>query len=115
MKRILMIGLMTMLALAGCSTAQQQTAQQNAAKVQQIVADGCLILQPTLNIVQGFDPVIVPFVVANGAFCAAVSTVNVASIQTMVGTSIPQAIQLVQNSALIPADKKPVIVGAMTA
>ena len=103
------------LLLGACSTAQQQTAQQDAAKVQQIIANGCMIVQPTLASVQLIDPALAPFVVANGAFCAAANAVNVTSISTMVGTSIPQAEALVNASVLIPADKKPIIIGAMTA
>lgn len=103
------------LLLGACSTAQQQTAQQDAAKAQQIVANGCLIVQPTLTSVQLIDPAIAPFVVANGAFCAAVSAVNVASLSAMVNTSIPQAESLVQSSTLIPAAQKPTIIGALTA
>jgi len=113
MKRILILGLA--LALGACSTAQQQTAQQDAAKAQQIIANGCLIVQPTLESVQVIDPALTPFVVANGAFCDAVSNVNVTSLSTMVGTSIPQAEKLVQSSALIPADQKPIIIGSLTA
>lgn len=103
------------LLLGACSTAQQQTAQADAAKAQQVIANGCLIVQPTLMSVQTLDPALAPFAVANGAFCAAVSAVNVASIQTMVQTSIPQAMQLVQSSTLVPGEQKPIIVGALTA
>jgi len=113
MKRIILSAVA--LVLGACSTAQQQTAQQDAAKAQQIVANGCLIVQPTLQSVQVIDPALAPFVVANGAFCAAVSAVNVSSINTMVGTSIPQAEALVNSSTLIPAAQKPIIIGALTA
>ena len=109
----LFIGLAVL--LGACTTAQQQTAQQDAAKAKQIISNGCLIVQPTLTSVQVLDPALAPFVVANGAFCAAVNAVNVTSISTMVGTSIPQAEALVNASVLIPADKKPLIIGALTA
>lgn len=112
MKKIL---LCVALLLGACSTAQQQTAQQDATKVQQIVSNGCLIVQPTLTSVQVIDPALAPFVVANGAFCAAVTAVNVTSIQQMVNTSIPQAISLVQSSTLIPTAQKPTVIGALTA
>lgn len=112
MKKIL---LCVALLLGACTTAQQQTAQADAAKAQQVIANGCLIVQPTLTSIQVIDPALAPFVVANGAFCAAVTAVNVTSIQQMVNTSIPQAISLVQSSTLIPAAQKPVIVGALTA
>ena len=113
MKRTLMVGLF--LLLAACTTAQQQTAQQNLAKAQQLIVQGCSIVQPTLVSVQTMDPAIAPFVLANGAFCAAQNAIDVKSIQTMVQTSIPAAIGLVQNSTLIPAEQKPVVVGGMTA
>ena len=114
MKRLL-VCVAAFLALGACTTAQQQTAQADAAKVQQIIANGCLIVQPTLTSVQVLDPALAPFVVANGAFCAAVSAVNVASLSTMIGTGIPQAEALVNASVLIPADQKPIIIGALTA
>ena len=114
MRKFLMVaGLL--LAVAACTTAQQQTAQQNIAKAQQIIVEGCSIVQPTLASVQVLDPAIAPFVVANGAFCAAQATINVASIQTMVGTSIPAAIALVNSSTLIPANNKPGVIGGLTA
>lgn len=101
--------------LGACSTAQQVSATQAAAKAQKILADGCLIVQPTLMSVQAIDPAIAPFVVANGAFCAGVGTVSVASIQSMVSTAIPAAEQLITSSTLIPEGNKPVIIGALTA
>lgn len=101
--------------LGACSTAQQQTAQQAAAKAQALLTQGCSVVQPTLASVQLIDPAVAPFVVANVAFCAAVATVNVTSIQAMINTSIPQAEQLIQNSSLIPADQKPIVIGALTA
>jgi hypothetical protein len=103
------------LLLGACSTTQIQTASQDAAKAQQIISEGCSVVQPTLTTVQALDPAIAPFVVANGAFCAAASSVNVASIQTMIGTSVPAAVELVQNSTFIPADQKPTIIGALGA
>lgn len=102
-------------ALAACSTAQQQTAQQQLAKAQQLMVEGCTIVQPTLISVQTMDPAMAPFVLANGAFCAAQNTINVASIQGMVSTSIPAAINLVSSSTLIPPAQKPAIVGGLTA
>ena len=113
MKRFAIVGLF--LALAACSSAQQITAQQAMARLQTDVSNGCLIVQPTLVSVQTLDPDLAPFVVANGAFCAANSTINVTSIQAMVNTSIPAAEALVNSSPLIPTDKKPVVVGALTA
>jgi hypothetical protein len=114
MKKVLLV-IAAVAALAGCSTAQQQTAQQQLAKAQQLIVEGCTIVQPTLASVQLMDPAIAPFVVANGAFCAAQNTINVASIQTMVSTSIPAAINLISTSTLIPADQKPAVIGGMTA
>lgn len=101
--------------LAACSTAQQQNAQQQLVKAQQLIVQGCTIVQPTLVSVQTMDPAIAPFVLANGAFCAAQNAINVASIQTMVSTSIPAAIALVNSSTLIPSAQKTPVIGGLTA
>lgn len=115
MKRVLLAGVIAIAALAGCSAAQQANVAANAQKVQVIITDGCSIVQPTLVSVQTMDPAIAPFVLANGAFCAAAANVNVSSLQQMVNTSIPAAMQLVTNSTLIPANQKPLVVGGLTA
>ena len=110
-----LLAVLCIAALAACSTGQQQTAQQQLAKAQQLIVEGCTIVQPTLVSVQTMDPAIAPFVLANGAFCAAQSAINVASIQAMVSTSIPAAINLVSSRTLIPAPQKPAVIGGLTA
>lgn len=112
MKRLIIIGAFL---LAACSTAQQQNAQQVLAKLQMDVSNGCLIVQPTLASLQLIDPAVAAVATANGIFCAANSAVNVASITTIVNTGIPATEAAVQASTLIPANQKPIIVGALTA
>ena len=111
MKRIAMVGVF--LFLAACSTTQQQTAQGDLAKLQQMVVNGCMVVQPTLMAVAAIDPVVLAASTANGLACAAASSITVTSVQTILSTGIPAIETAVNASMQIPAQQKPIVMAAL--
>jgi len=101
------------LALGACSTTQQADASAKLAQLQQVVANGCLVVQPSLVAAAAIDPAISAAATANGLFCATAGAINVASIQSLVSTGIPAIEKAVTDSTLIPAEQKPLIVAAL--
>jgi hypothetical protein len=101
------------LALGACSTTQQADASAKLAQLQQVVANGCMVVQPSLIAAAAIDPTISVAATANGLFCATAGAINVASTQTLVSTGIPAIEKAVTDSALIPAEQKPLIVAAL--
>jgi hypothetical protein len=101
------------MSLFGCTTAEQASAVDALAKLQTAVANGCMVIQPTLTAAAALDPVLATSATANGLFCTAASGVSVASVQSLIGTGIPQIEQAVMASTLVPDDKKPLIVAAL--
>jgi hypothetical protein len=112
MKKLLIVGALVS-ALAACSTAQQQTAQGDLAKLQTTVVNGCMVVQPVLVSIAALDPTVGAASVANGLFCAAASSITVTSVQSAISTGIPAISTAVDASTLIPADKKPIVAGAL--
>jgi hypothetical protein len=112
---LLVAGFATLALLSGCSTAQQESATAAVAKLQTDVANGCLVVQPTLASIAVIDPAVGAIATANSVFCAANAAINASSITTIVNTSIPATETAVNASTLIPAAQKPVIIGALTA
>lgn len=111
-------GLVATIVLGACSSAQQQTAQQVAAKLQADVTGACTVFtatEPGLQVFLAADPTVNTVVTGVNLFCAANASINVASLNTLVSTSIPAAIAAVNASTVIPAAQKPVIVGVLTA
>jgi hypothetical protein len=115
MKLSRFIPLLALAALAACTTAQLNTAQGNIAKLQTTVANGCMVVQPVLVSVAGLDPSWAAAATANGLFCAAASSITVASVQSTISTGIPAISNALNASTQIPADKKPLIAGAIGA
>lgn len=113
MKKLALSIVVFSMALFGCTSAEQQTAVDALAKLQTTVSSGCLVVQPTLQAVALLDPALAAAATANGLFCTAASAVSVASVQSLIGTGIPQIEQAVMASTLVPADKKPIIVAAL--
>ena len=117
MKRIMLLAAgfaaSALVALAGCSTAQQSNAQADLAKLQTTVVNGCMVVQPTLVAVAAIDPVVSTAATANGLFCATAGAVTVTSVQTLISTGIPAIEQAVTASTLIPANQKPLIIAAL--
>jgi hypothetical protein len=112
MKKIIIA---TAIALSACTSAQLQTAQGNLAKLQTAVVNGCMVVQPVLVSVAALDPTLAAAATANGLFCAGASSVSVTSVQTAISTGIPAISAAVNSSTVIPADKKPLIAGALGA
>jgi hypothetical protein len=112
-KLFIAAGLVASMLFAGCSTTQQADASAKLAQLQQVVANGCMIVQPSLIAAAAIDPAISAAATANGLFCATAGAINVASIQTLVSTGIPAIEKAVTDSALIPAEQKPLIVAAL--
>lgn len=117
MKRIMLLaaGLAAsaLVALSGCSTAQQSNAQADLAKLQTAVVNGCMVVQPTLVAVAAIDPVVSTAATANGLFCATAGAITVTSVQTLLSTGIPAIEQAVTASTLIPANQKPIVIAAL--
>lgn len=113
MKQLLAILAMLGLTLAGCSTVQQATAQGDLAKLQQIVVNGCMVVQPTLEAVAAVDPAVMAASMANGLACTAASSITPTSVQTILSTGIPAIEQAVNASTMIPANQKPLIMAAL--
>lgn len=109
----LFLSLVLALALGACSTAAQQTAQGDLAKLQQIVVNGCMVVQPTLQAVAAVDPAVMAAATANGLACAAASSITPTSVQTIISTGIPAIEQAVNASTLIPANQKPLVSAAL--
>lgn len=114
MKRTLLIASFAAIAaLAGCSTAQQATATANAAKLQQIVQNGCMVVQPTLTAVAALDPAIAAAATANGLFCSTTGAITVTSVQTLLATGVPALQKAIEASTQIPENQKPIFIAAM--
>ncbi|PYE21322.1 hypothetical protein C7410_115165 [Paraburkholderia silvatlantica] len=111
MKRTLLIAAFA--ALAGCSTAQQANITNNAAKLQQIVQNGCMVVQPTLTAVAALDPAVAAAATANGVFCSTTGAITVTSVQTLLSTGVPALEKAIEASPQIPADQKPIFIAAM--
>lgn len=101
------------LALGACSTAQQATASADLAKLQAVVVNGCMVVQPTLTAVAVVDPTVAAAATANGLFCATAGAITVTSVQSLVSTGIPAIEQAVTASTLIPASQKPLVTAAL--
>ncbi|KWO62540.1 hypothetical protein [Burkholderia territorii] len=101
------------LSLGACSSTQQQSATAALAKLQTDVANGCTVVEPTLQSVAAFDPAVVTAATANGLFCATASAITITSTQSLIGSGIPAIEQAVAASTLIPADQKAVIVASL--
>lgn len=114
MKKMLLIAAgLVLSALSACSTTQQATAQQDLAKLQTAVVNGCMVVQPTLMSVAALDPKVAAAATANGLFCTAASSVSATSVQSFLATGAPAIEQAVNASTFIPADEKPIIVAAL--
>jgi hypothetical protein len=102
-----------LLALGACSTAQQATASADLAKLQTVVVNGCMVVEPTLTAVAVVDPVVGTAATANGLFCATAGAITVTSVQTLVSSGIPAIEKAVTASTLIPAEQKPLVMAAL--
>jgi hypothetical protein len=114
MKRMLLIAAgLALSALFGCSTAQQQSAAGNLAKLQTTVVNGCMVVQPTLQSVAVLDPAVAAAATANGLFCSAAGSITVNSVQTLMATGIPALEKAINESSQIPANQKPLFIAAI--
>ena len=117
-KLCLAVGLVASIALGACSTAQQQNAQQVLAKLQTDVTGACTVFtatEPSVQIFIAADPTVNTVITGVNLFCTANSTINVASVSTLVSSGIPAAITAVNSSTVIAAAQKPEIIAALTA
>lgn len=107
MKKLILAALVV--ALAACTTAQQQTASDAVAKAKVQIANACLVVQPTLVDIQASmaaapdaQKVVIAMVVADNAkICAGASGIDAASAQNLVNSVIPE---VVSGLALLPLD-----------
>lgn len=114
MKRMLLIAAgLALSALFGCSTAQQQNAAGNLAKLQTTVVNGCQVVQPTLQSIAVLDPTVAAAATANGLFCSAAGSITVSSIQTLLATGVPALEKAINESSQIPANEKPIFIAAI--
>jgi hypothetical protein len=113
MKLYALVAGVALLALGACSTAQQTTASADLAKLQTVVVNGCMVVEPTLTAVAVVDPVVATAATANGLFCATAGAITVTSVQTLVSSGIPAIEKAVTASTLIPAEQKPLVMAAL--
>lgn len=119
MKKLLALaaGIALSIAFAGCTTAEQANAQQVLAKLNTDVAGACTVFQaaePGVAVFIAADQTVNAVVTGVNLACVANASINVASVNTLVSTSIPAAINAVNASAVIPANQKPTIIAALT-
>jgi hypothetical protein len=110
--------IMCLMLIAGCSTAQQQTAAQVLTKLQVDVKGGCQVFQaaePGVQIFIAADPAVNTAVTAINGFCSANSVVTATSLQAFVSSAIPAAESAVNSSTLIPQQNKGEVVGILSA
>ncbi|NUY33312.1 hypothetical protein F0160_22770 [Paraburkholderia sp. JPY303] len=112
-RMLLAAGIAASIALAACSTTQQASVADHAAKLQQIVQNGCLVVQPTLTAVAALDPAVAAAATANGLFCSTTGAITVTSVQTLLATGVPALEKAIEASTQIPADQKPIFIAAM--
>lgn len=123
MKKLMLLaaGIVASIAIAACSTAQQQSAAQVAAKLKADAANACAVVQPTLlslqalanpapgaaaTLLTGQATVINALVATNVQVCAAAGNIDPTNIVALVNTAIPAAIQVVNAiPTLDPATK----------
>ncbi|AOZ06681.1 hypothetical protein [Cupriavidus malaysiensis] len=118
MKKLMLLcaaGIVALVSLAGCAGAPQA-----ATTFQAQVVKACAVVQPTLQSVQAMtvdDPakqvILAQLVKDNGAVCAAGASVDASSVQSLVNTSVPAAIQVVGLLPLDPAARSGVQIGLM--
>ena len=112
-KMLLLAAGLALSALFGCSTAQQQTAAGNLAKLQTTVVNGCSVVQPTLQSIAALDPAVAAAATANGLFCSTAGAVTVTSVQTLLATGVPELEKAINASTQIPANQKPIFIAAI--
>lgn len=110
-KLLLAAGLATPIAFAACTTAQQQTVTTNATAFQTRVAQACAVVQPELSsfaalasggnvLLASQASVLTALAKDNAAVCQAAAGVDTASVQSLVNTSIPAALAIVNDLPL---------------
>ena len=114
MKRMLLLAAgLALSTLFGCSTAQQQVAAGDLAKLQTTVVNGCSVVQPTLQSIAALDPAVAAAATANGLFCSTAGAITVSSVQTLLATGVPAIEKAINASTQIPANEKPIFIAAI--
>jgi len=99
-----LIAILCILVLGACTSAQQQTVEQAAAKAKTQLSNACLVVQPPLVDLAASlpnDANLALLVKDNAAICAAVNNLDPSNVQNLINTIIPSAIAVVN---LIPMD-----------
>ncbi|RSK62200.1 hypothetical protein DF122_21015 [Burkholderia pseudomallei] len=110
-KLLLAAGLATPIAFAACSTAQQQTTTTVATTFQARVEQACAVVQPELNnlaalasngnsLLASQASALAALATDSMAVCQATTGVDTASVQSLVNTSIPAALTIVNDLPL---------------
>lgn len=96
--------LLTLVGLAACTAAQQQTVASAAENAQTKITKACTVVQPTLLDLSASVPGnanLAKLTKDNAKVCAAVAALDPTNVNTLVNTTIPEAIGLV---GLLPID-----------
>lgn len=107
MKRTLMllaVGIVALAGLVGCSALQQQSLASAAANAQTKITQACTVVQPTLLDLSASVPGNANLALLtkdNAKVCAAVAALDPTNVNTLINTTIPEAIGLV---GLLPID-----------
>ncbi|MCA8248063.1 hypothetical protein LGN12_12930 [Burkholderia multivorans] len=110
-KLLLAAGLVTPIAFAACTTAQQQTATTVATTFQIRVEQACAVVQPELNSLAALvssgnallatqASALAALATDSTAVCQATADVDTASVQSLINTSIPAALTIVNDLPL---------------
>ncbi|CDY79500.1 hypothetical protein BGLT_02281 [Caballeronia glathei] len=107
--------------VSACASAPAQSPAQLLSAVHTQVGIACTAAVPSLNSIKALEPgltadqaAVVDKVYSDAiAFCAVHDSVSVASVQAFANTSIPAALQLVNDSSLSQNDKTLVAIGAI--
>ncbi|WP_234744908.1 hypothetical protein [Burkholderia sp. WTPI3] len=110
-KLLLAAGLVTPIAFGACTTAQQQQATTVATTFQTRVQQACAVVQPELNSLAALASngntllasqvsALAALAADSTAVCQATTSVDTASMQSLINTSIPAALTIVNDLQL---------------
>lgn len=103
-----LMGCVLLFGIVGCTSQQQAQLAVLAANAKAKAANACMVIQPTLVDLAAAQPTnttLATFRDDNAKLCAAVTSLDATSVQSLVNTSIPQLITLTNLLPIDPAQK----------
>lgn len=110
-KLLLAAGLVTPIAFSACTTAQQQTATTVATTFQTRVQQACAVVQPELNSLAGLASngntllasqasALAALATDSRTICQTASGIDATSVQSLINTSIPATLEIINDLPL---------------